>query len=80
MTRGLAEITRLAVARGANFTLAGLAGMGDLTLTAREIYLEIVASESLSGKETLEFLCILGQVAEGIIFKVCDSNGGEQQY
>ena len=34
MTRGLAEITRLAVARGANpLTLAGLAGMGDLTLT-----------------------------------------------
>ncbi len=34
ITRGLAEITRLAVARGANpHTLAGLAGMGDLVLT-----------------------------------------------
>jgi glycerol-3-phosphate dehydrogenase (NAD(P)+) len=34
ITRGLAEITRLAVAMGANpHTLAGLAGMGDLVLT-----------------------------------------------
>jgi glycerol-3-phosphate dehydrogenase (NAD(P)+) len=34
ITRGLAEITRLAVAMGANpLTLAGLAGMGDLVLT-----------------------------------------------
>ena len=35
MTRGLAEITRLGVALGADpFTFAGLAGMGDLILTA----------------------------------------------
>ncbi|MEO0812129.1 MAG: NAD(P)H-dependent glycerol-3-phosphate dehydrogenase, partial [Myxococcota bacterium] len=34
VTRGLAEITRLAVAKGAHpMTLAGLAGMGDLVLT-----------------------------------------------
>jgi glycerol-3-phosphate dehydrogenase (NAD(P)+) len=34
ITRGLAEITRLAVSMGANpHTLAGLAGMGDLVLT-----------------------------------------------
>lgn len=34
ITRGLAEITRLAVAKGAHpMTLAGLAGMGDLVLT-----------------------------------------------
>jgi glycerol-3-phosphate dehydrogenase (NAD(P)+) len=34
ITRGLAEITRLAVAMGANpLTLSGLAGMGDLVLT-----------------------------------------------
>ena len=37
ITRGLAEITRLAVARGANpLTLAGLAGMGDLVLTCTD--------------------------------------------
>ena len=35
ITRGLAEITRLGVAMGANpLTFAGLAGMGDLVLTA----------------------------------------------
>ena len=35
LTRGLAEITRLGVARGADpITFAGLAGMGDLILTA----------------------------------------------
>jgi glycerol-3-phosphate dehydrogenase (NAD(P)+) len=35
VTRGLAEITRLAVAMGGNpRTLAGLAGLGDLVLTA----------------------------------------------
>ena len=34
ITRGLAEITRLAVKRGADpLTLAGLSGMGDLVLT-----------------------------------------------
>jgi len=34
ITRGLAEITRLATAKGANpLTLAGLSGMGDLVLT-----------------------------------------------
>jgi glycerol-3-phosphate dehydrogenase (NAD(P)+) len=34
ITRGLAEVTRLAVSCGANpLTLAGLAGMGDLVLT-----------------------------------------------
>ena len=34
ITRGLAEITRLGVAMGANpMTFAGLAGMGDLVLT-----------------------------------------------
>ena len=34
ITRGVAEMSRLAVARGANpLTLAGLAGMGDLVLT-----------------------------------------------
>ncbi len=34
ITRGLAEISRLAIAKGGNpLTLAGLAGMGDLVLT-----------------------------------------------
>ena len=70
MTRGLAEITRLAVARGANpLTLAGLAGMGDLTLTctgnlSRNRRVGIGLGQ---GKKLPEILDELGQVAEGII-------------
>ena len=38
ITRGLAEITRLAVARGGNpLTLAGLSGVGDLVLTCSSV-------------------------------------------
>lgn len=70
MTRGLAEITRLAVARGADpMTLAGLAGMGDLVLTCtgnlsrnRRVGLGLGQGKSLD-----EILEELGQVAEGVI-------------
>lgn len=70
ITRGLAEITRLAVARGGNpLTLAGLAGMGDLVLTAtgnlsrnRRVGLGLGQGRSLD-----EILEELGQVAEGVI-------------
>ena len=70
MTRGLAEITRLAVARGANpLTLAGLAGMGDLTLTCtgnlsrnRRVGLGLG-----QGKSLRLILEELGQVAEGVV-------------
>ena len=70
MTRGLAEITRLAVARGANpLTLAGLAGMGDLVLTCtgnlsrnRRVGLGLGEGKSLEA-----VLAELGQVAEGVI-------------
>lgn len=70
MTRGLAEITRLAVARGANpLTLAGLAGMGDLVLTCtgnlsrnRRVGLGLGQGRSLD-----QILEELGQVAEGVI-------------
>jgi len=70
MTRGLAEITRLAVARGANpLTLAGLSGMGDLVLTCtgnlsrnRRVGLGLG-----SGKTLAVVLEELGQVAEGVI-------------
>lgn len=70
MTRGLAEITRLAVARGANpLTLAGLAGMGDLVLTctgnlSRNRRVGLGLGE---GKTLPEILTELGQVAEGVI-------------
>ena len=70
MTRGLAEITRLATARGANpLTLAGLAGMGDLVLTCtgnlsrnRRVGLGLG-----QGKPLEQILIELGQVAEGVI-------------
>jgi len=69
ITRGLAEITRVAVARGANpLTLAGLAGMGDLVLTCtgdlsrnRRVGLGLGKGQTLP-----EILAELGQVAEGV--------------
>jgi glycerol-3-phosphate dehydrogenase (NAD(P)+) len=70
ITRGLAEITRLAQARGADpLTMMGLAGMGDLVLTCtgdlsrnRRVGLGLG-----QGKKLVEVLEELGQVAEGVI-------------
>ena len=70
ITRGLAEIGRLAVSRGANpLTLAGLAGMGDLVLTCtgdlsrnRRVGLGLGQGNTLP-----EILEELGQVAEGVL-------------
>lgn len=70
ITRGLAEITRLAVALGANpLTMAGLAGMGDLVLTCtgnlsrnRRVGLAIGEGRSLD-----DILDELGEVAEGVV-------------
>ncbi len=70
ITRGLAEITRLAVARGANpLTLAGLAGMGDLVLTctgnlSRNRRVGLALGQ---GKTLTQILDELGQVAEGVV-------------
>lgn len=69
ITRGLAEITRLAVAIGANpHTLSGLAGMGDLVLTCtgdmsrnRTVGLKIGKGMSLD-----EITKNMSMVAEGI--------------
>jgi len=69
ITRGLAEISRLAVQRGANpLTLAGLAGMGDLVLTctgdlSRNRRVGLGLGE---GKTLDQILEELGQVAEGV--------------
>ena len=70
ITRGLAEITRLAVAKGANpLTLAGVAGMGDLVLTCtgdlsrnRRVGLGLGKGQRLD-----DILDELGQVAEGVM-------------
>ena len=69
VTRGLAEITRLAVAMGAHTkTMMGLAGMGDLILTCtgalsrnRKVGLGLA-----EGKTLHQVLKEIGHVAEGV--------------
>lgn len=69
ITRGLAEISRIAVALGANpLTLMGLAGLGDLVLTCtgdlsrnRRVGIELGKGRSLE-----EILAGMTQVAEGV--------------
>jgi glycerol-3-phosphate dehydrogenase (NAD(P)+) len=69
ITRGLAEITRLGTARGANpLTFAGLAGMGDLILTCtgdlsrnRHVGVELGRGRALD-----EILAETTMVAEGV--------------
>jgi glycerol-3-phosphate dehydrogenase (NAD(P)+) len=69
MTRGLAELVRLAVRKGANpLTLSGLAGMGDLVLTCtgelsrnRTVGLGLGRGQSLQ-----EVLAGMTQIAEGV--------------
>ena len=69
ITRGLAEISRLAVAMGANpLTLMGLAGMGDLVLTctgnlSRNRRVGLALGEGRTLQDILEEL---GEVAEGV--------------
>ena len=69
VTRGLAEMTRLGVALGAEpATFMGLSGLGDLVLTAtgdlsrnRAVGIELAA-----GKDLASILAALGHVAEGV--------------
>ena len=69
ITRGLAEIARLAVAKGGNvLTLSGLAGLGDLVLTcsAELSRNRTVGFELGRGRRLPEVLAGLGHVAEGV--------------
>jgi glycerol-3-phosphate dehydrogenase (NAD(P)+) len=69
ITRGLAEVARLAIARGGKaLTLAGLAGMGDLVLTCTgELSRNRTVGVELGrGRKLGEILCNLGHVAEGV--------------
>jgi glycerol-3-phosphate dehydrogenase (NAD(P)+) len=69
ITRGLAEIARLAMARGGSpLTLAGLAGMGDLVLTCTgELSRNRTVGVELGrGRKLGEVLASLGHVAEGV--------------
>jgi glycerol-3-phosphate dehydrogenase (NAD(P)+) len=70
ITRGLAEITRLAVARGANaLTLLGLSGLGDLVLTCSSVQSRNYRVGLGLGKGRMleEIQRELGQVAEGVV-------------
>jgi glycerol-3-phosphate dehydrogenase (NAD(P)+) len=69
ITRGLNELARLAVMKGANpLTVAGLAGMGDLVLTCTgELSRNrTVGIELGRGKKLDDILQALGHVAEGV--------------
>lgn len=69
ITRGLAEIARIAIAKGGNvLSLAGLAGMGDLVLTCTGDLSRnrTVGFELGRGKSLDEVLASLGHVAEGV--------------
>ena len=69
ITRGLAEITRVAVAKGANpLTLAGLAGVGDLVLTCTgSLSRNRAIGQALGeGKTLKQALVEVRQVAEGV--------------
>ncbi|HEX2806085.1 MAG TPA: NAD(P)H-dependent glycerol-3-phosphate dehydrogenase [Kineosporiaceae bacterium] len=70
ITRGLVEITRLAVCRGADpMTLVGLAGLGDLVLTCSSELSRnrTVGFELGRGRALPEIQASIGQVAEGVI-------------
>jgi glycerol-3-phosphate dehydrogenase (NAD(P)+) len=69
ITRGLAEITRLGMAMGANpLTFAGLTGIGDLIVTCNSIHSRNrrAGIEIGKGKSLNEVLVKIGMVVEGI--------------
>jgi glycerol-3-phosphate dehydrogenase (NAD(P)+) len=69
ITRGLAEITRLAVAMGGQHrTLAGLAGLGDLVLTCNgELSRNrSVGIELAKGRKLAEIVSSMTMIAEGV--------------
>ncbi len=74
ITRGLAEITRLAVAMGGQTrTLAGLAGLGDLVLTCSGDLSRnrTVGKELALGKSLAEIVGSMKMIAEGV--ETCDA-------
>ena len=69
LTRGMAEMTRVALALGAKVqTLYGLSGLGDLIATASSPYSRnyTVGSLLAQGKKIDDILSHLGSVAEGV--------------
>ncbi|MGM9902843.1 glycerol-3-phosphate dehydrogenase [NAD(P)+] [Enterococcus sp. 10A9_DIV0425] len=69
MTRGLAEISRLGVAMGANpLTFIGLSGVGDLIVTCTSVHSRNWRAGNLlgQGKRLDEILANMGMVVEGV--------------
>ncbi len=69
ITRGLAEITRLAIAQGGQpRTLAGLAGLGDLVLTCNGSLSRnrSVGIELAKGRKLAEITGSMQMIAEGV--------------
>ena len=69
ITRGLAEITRLAISQGAQLeTMMGLAGLGDLVLTCTGSLSRnrFVGVQLALGKSVAEIATEMNEVAEGI--------------
>jgi glycerol-3-phosphate dehydrogenase (NAD(P)+) len=69
ITRGLAEITRLGVAAGANpLTFAGLAGLGDLvaTCSSRLSRNRFVGQELAKGRPLQDIISSMTGIAEGV--------------
>ena len=69
MTRGVAEISRLGIAMGANpETFAGLSGMGDLIVTcmSRHSRNRYVGEQIGAGKTLQEVISSMNMVAEGV--------------
>src|SRR5512142_646254 len=69
ITRGLAEITRMAVRKGANpLTLSGLSGLGDLVLTcSSDLSRNRTVGRMLADGKKLEYVeREIAQVAEGV--------------
>ena len=69
ITRGLVEITRLAVALGAQpLTMAGLAGIGDLVATcmSKQSRNRFVGEELGKGRALEEIIASMNMVAEGV--------------
>jgi glycerol-3-phosphate dehydrogenase (NAD(P)+) len=69
ITRGLVEITRLAVSLGASpLTMAGLAGVGDLVATcmSKQSRNRFVGEELGKGRRLDEIIASMNMVAEGV--------------
>lgn len=81
ITRGLAEITRLGKALGANpLTFSGLSGLGDLIVTCNSRYSRnrYVGEEIGKGKKIRAVILSMDSVAEGVDTAVSGYNLGQK--